>query len=379
MMRITALLTFILLASLAVPTAASSEVCLTISELEFDGQNANESVTIQVEFGPRIPGSNASKDLRDWFMETRPAFDWTLDPHSREGYNLTNLEGRLLPDGAQESGPVVVLAAHYDSRDRAERDSNQSMVDQPIPGANDGGSGVAVLWELARIIPTMNLDHEVWILLTDAEDQGPVPSMLGAKAWAENRTDEDISRIEAFLLVDMIGDSDLKIHRTFPPYVGDAEGDRLWNAVETLSGPLGLVDNVTDCDGNLGQDVVNFTKTDGVIDDHVPMLNVGIPAIDFIDIRFGENASAWEGYWHTHQDTPDKVSAESLAHIGRLIELGLRQGSWLSGENESESEPLIEEDVPSTFSPVVAGAVYAVIALIFVGFVGLHESVRLKR
>ena len=379
MMRITALLTFILLASLAVPTAASSEVCLTISELEFDGQNANESVTIQVEFGPRIPGSNASKDLRDWFMETRPEFDWTLDPHSREGYNLTNLEGRLLPDGAQESGPVVVLAAHYDSRDRAERDSNQSMVDQPIPGANDGGSGVAVLWELARIIPTMNLDHEVWILLTDAEDQGPVPSMLGAKAWAENRTDEDISRIEAFLLVDMIGDSDLKIHRTFPPYVGDAEGDRLWNAVETLSGPLGLVDNVTDCDGNLGQDVVNFTKTDGVIDDHVPMLNVGIPAIDFIDIRFGENASAWEGYWHTHQDTPDKVSAESLAHIGRLIELGLRQGSWLSGENETESEPLIEEDVPSTFSPVVAGAVYAVIALIFVGFVGLHESVRLKR
>ena len=379
MMRITALLTFILLASLAVPTAASSEVCLTISELEFDGQNANESVTIQVEFGPRIPGSNASKDLRDWFMETRPEFDWTLDPHSREGYNLTNLEGRLLPDGAQESGPVVVLAAHYDSRDRAERDSNQSMVDQPIPGANDGGSGVAVLWELARIIPTMNVDHEVWILLTDAEDQGPVPSMLGAKAWAENRTDEDISRIEAFLLVDMIGDSDLKIHRTFPPYVGDAEGDRLWNAVETLSGPLGLIDNVTDCDGNLGQDVVNFTKTDGVIDDHVPMLNVGIPAIDFIDIRFGENASAWEGYWHTHQDTPDKVSAESLAHIGRLIELGLRQGSWLSGENETESEPLIEEDVPSTFSPVVAGAVYAVIALIFVGFVGLHESVRLKR
>jgi len=378
-MRITGLLTIILLASLAAPASASSEVCLTINELEFDGQNANESVTIQVEFGPRLPGSNASKELRDWFMETRPAFDWTLDPHSREGYNLTNLEGRLLPDGAQESGPVVVLAAHYDSRDRAERDSDQNIVDQPIPGANDGGSGVAVLWELSRIIPTMNLDHEVWILLTDAEDQGPVPSMLGAKAWAENRTDEDISRIEAFLLVDMIGDADLKIYRTFPPYVGDVEGDRLWNAVETLSGPLGLLDNVTDCDGIPGQDVVNFTKTDGVIDDHVPMLNVGIPAIDFIDIRYGVNATAWQGYWHTHEDTPDKVSAESLAHIGRLSELGLRQGSWLGDETENESEPIVEEDVPSTFSPVVAGAVFSVIALIFVGFVGLHESVRLKR
>jgi len=220
----------------------------------------------------------------------------------------------------------------------------------------------------------------VWILLTDAEDQGVTPSMLGAKAWAENRTVEDISRIEAFLLVDMIGDADLKIHRTFPPYIGDEDGDRLWAAVETLSEPLGLLDNMTDCNGNPGLDIVNLSHTDGVIDDHVPMLNVGIPAIDFIDIRYGENATAWQGYWHTHDDTPDKVSADSLAHIGRLIELGLREGAWLDVEsNQSDDSPLIEEDQPSTYGPMVTGSVFAVIALIFVAFVGLHESVRLKR
>ena len=160
-----------------------------------------------------------------------------LGPTPKRGYNLTNLEGKLIPSDAEDAGPVVVLAAHYDSRDRAERDADENMTNVPIPGANDGGSGVAVLWELARILPAMNLNHEVWILLTDAEDQGPTPSMLGAKAWAENRTDEDISRIDAFLLVDMIGDADLKIYRTFPPYVGDEEGDRLWDAVRMLAGP----------------------------------------------------------------------------------------------------------------------------------------------
>ena len=379
-MKIATIFSLLILSSLAAPVSASTDLCASIDVLEFDGQIANESVTTQVEFGARLPGSNASKQLRDWFMETRPTFDWTLDNHSRDGYNLTNLEGRLIPDNVPEEGPVVVLAAHYDSRDRAERDANQSMIDAPIPGANDGASGVAVLWELARIIPAMNLSHEVWILLTDAEDQGVTPSMLGAKAWAENRTVEDISRIEAFLLVDMIGDADLKIHRTFPPYIGDEDGDRLWAAVETLSEPLGLLDNMTDCNGNPGLDIVNLSHTDGVIDDHVPMLNVGIPAIDFIDIRYGENATAWQGYWHTHDDTPDKVSADSLAHIGRLIELGLREGAWLDVEsNQSDDSPLIEEDQPSTYGPMVTGSVFAVIALIFVAFVGLHESVRLKR
>jgi Zn-dependent M28 family amino/carboxypeptidase len=226
----------------------------------------------------------------------------------------------------------------------------------------------------------MELDHEVWILLTDAEDQGPVPSMLGASAWAENRTEEDITRIDAFLLVDMIGDADLKIHRTFPPYVGDLEGDRLWDTVESLSQPLGLLDNITGCDGTPGSDIVNFSRTDGVIDDHVPMLNVGIPAIDFIDIRYGENASAWEGYWHTHEDTPDKVSAESLSHIGRLLELGLLEGSWLKPmvvENESTLQPAGDDS--STYGPVVAGVVFGLTGLIFVGFVVLQQSVRLKR
>ena len=98
-MRITCFLSCLLLATIWAPMVASNSVCSTIETLQFDGEKANESVTTQVDFGYRLPGSNASKELRDWFMETRPEFDWHLDPHTRDGYNLTNLEGRLIPNG----------------------------------------------------------------------------------------------------------------------------------------------------------------------------------------------------------------------------------------------------------------------------------------
>ena len=354
--------------------------CEGIDSLEFDGLAANQSVTFQVGLGPRLPGSNASSALLDSFIENNTAWNWTLDKHPYLDTNLTNLHGVYTPESNETDLPVVVLAAHYDSRDRAERDDDENRTDEPIPGANDGASGVAVLSELARIVPTLGLEHEVWILLTDAEDQGVVPEMLGAKAWAQDRTQEEIDSIHAFLLVDMIGDADLQINRVYPPKVGLSETDRLWDSVEGLASSLGLVKDVAACDGSLGTDIVNVNVLDGVIDDHVPMLEVGIPAIDLIDIRFGPNATKWGGYWHTHEDTPDKVSAESLTHVGHILELGLRQGSWLMDENDTLNEDTDNESKQSTQLSIV----YSIIAFTFIGaslvtFGILHGSVRFKR
>jgi glutaminyl-peptide cyclotransferase len=354
--------------------------CDGIESLEFNGLTANESVSFQVGLGPRLPGSNASSALLDSFMENNTAWNWTLDKHPYLDTNLTNLQGVYKPVSNETDLPVVVLAAHYDSRDRAERDDDENRTDEPIPGANDGASGVAVLSELARIVPTLGLEHEVWILLTDAEDQGVVPQMLGAKAWAQDRTQEEIDSMHAFLLVDMIGDADLQINRVYPPKVGLSETDRLWDAVDGLASSLGLVKDVAACDGSLGIDIVNTDVLDGVIDDHVPMLEVGIPAIDLIDIRFGPNATKWGGYWHTHEDTPDKVSAESLAHVGRILELGLRQGSWLMDENETLNEDIDD----GTKQQSELSIVYPIIAFTFIGtvlliFGILHGSVRFKR
>jgi hypothetical protein len=356
--------------------------CEGIESLEFDGLAANQSVSFQVGLGPRLPGSNASKALLDSFMENNTAWNWTLDKHPYLDTNLTNLHGVYTPESNKTDLPVVVLAAHYDSRDRAERDDDENRTDDPIPGANDGASGVAVLSELARIVPTLGLEHEVWILLTDAEDQGVVPQMLGAKAWAQDRTQEEIDSIHAFLLVDMIGDADLQINRVYPPNVGLSETDRLWDAVDGLASSLGLVKDVAACDGNLGIDVVNTDVLDGVIDDHVPMLEVGIPAIDLIDIRFGPNATKWGGYWHTHEDTPDKVSAESLTHVGHILELGLRQGSWLN--EDTDNKTLNEDTDNKTEQSNQLSIMYPIIVLTFIGaslltFVILRGSVRFKR
>jgi hypothetical protein len=96
----------------------------------------------------------------------------------------------------------------------------------------------------------------------------------------------------------------------------------------------------------MGVKIFDMNTSIGVYDDHVPALNIGIPAIDLIDIRYGPNAEPFEGYWHTHEDTPDKVSAESLGTVGRMVELGLRSGAWLMTNvtQEESAEPVNEQE-----------------------------------
>ena len=125
--------------------------------------------------------------------------------------NATNLIAKYSPENS--TGEVVIVAAHYDSRDRADKDENPDLQDNPIDGANDGASGVGVLFELLPIIPNMNLSHDVWLILFDAEDQGVTPSMLGSKAWAANLTQEEIDTISAFILLDMVGDIDFNFRK----------------------------------------------------------------------------------------------------------------------------------------------------------------------
>ena len=345
-MRVACILAIILLLPLATaseqPEYDIEDLCEIVDSLQFDGNAANLSVQAQVDLGPRLPGSQASADLRARFAN-EIGQQWTIkeDPHHRGGLNLTNLIATWIPP-LVETEQFVVLAAHYDSRDRAERDPDENRTMEPIPGANDAASGVAILEELGRLIPQMGLKHEVRILLTDAEDQGETPSMLGAKAWAENITLEDKENMSAFILLDMVGDSDLTLTQTWP---GSQE---LWKTITPLASALGMVDSQKDCSGGFGDGTFDPTTNEGVIDDHVPVHQRGIPAIDIIDLRYGEGAELFGGYWHTHEDTPDKVSAESLGKVGRLVELGLRNQSWVQlpeNENEEDEENNIDNTI----------------------------------
>ena len=184
------------------PIYKSSQPCDYFDDLIFNSTAANSSIKWQVDLGHRLPGSEASYNLRESIKENLTQWEFREETHAREDFNLTNLIATYEPENS--SGQEIFFVAHYDSRDRAERDENESMRDKPIDGANDGASGVAVLIELAKIIPTMELNHTVRLLFTDGEDQGVRPGIYGSKAWAENKTDSELNKISAFIVVDMI-------------------------------------------------------------------------------------------------------------------------------------------------------------------------------
>lgn len=345
------------------------DACEQVESLEFNGTIANASITEQVNLGPRTTGSNGSADLRTLIHSELSHLEVANNTYTEDNITFTNVVAKYSPGEANASRPRVVLVAHYDSRDVAERDPDQNRTMEPIPGANDAASGVAVLLELGRIIPSMNLEYDVELLFTDAEDQNfSTGSLYGARAWVDNQSESEVNRTTAYIVVDMVGDIFLQLTHVYP---GD---NALWTTIPPLAAAIGLMDTETDCNGNLGRDIVNMTISTGVIDDHVPALNRGIRAIDLIDIRFGEGAEPFGGHWHTHEDTPDKVSAQSLQDVGSLVELGLRSNAWIfdfqaieENQDQIDETEAEESDSSSQELEVERYTGLAVVALLGIG------------
>lgn len=351
-----------------------SEPCLSIDKLSFNSTAANDSITWQTDLGPRLPGSNASAELRRSIVENLSEFTFEESSHDRENFTLTNLVGTFSPENS--TGQNVVFVAHYDSRYIAERDDNESKRNLPIDGANDGASGVAVLIEVGKIIPNLDLNHDVTLFFTDAEDQGitggfhPLTWSYGAYAWVENLTDDYKNNISAYIVIDMIGDAYLDFTK-----VKDTSSE-LWETITPIAAALGMMESELDCDGNYGNPIYNPNKTRGVIDDHVPANDAGIPAINFIDINYGENASTFGGHWHTHNDTADKVSAESLGYIGNLLELGLITSAWTltpieltEPDNESNQEENVLQTSDETDNAVEKNRFVGYVSIIIVSII----------
>ena len=127
---------------------------------------------------------------------------------------------------------------------------------------------------------------------------------------------------------------------------------------------------------NYGQPIFDSTEYRDVIDDHIPAHNAGIPAINFIDINFGENASDFGGYWHTHQDTADKVSAESLGLIGNLLEIGLKSSAWTAESitvvdegQAQDSQSTNSEEVEEAAVEIEKSRIVGYISIVIVGMV----------
>ncbi len=253
----------------------------------FDGERALADVETQVAMGPRTPGSAGHAQVREWMRTELENTGWLVEIHETERlghpiYNIIAKKGGELPQ--------IILAAHYDTRFFADHDPVETKRSEPVPGANDGASGVAVLLELARILPDDTVP--VWLVFFDAEDNGRIEGwdwILGSRAFVE----EIPVRPRAVIIVDMVGDADLNLY-----YERNSDVTlraEIWKTAERLG----------------YGDIFIPSEKHSILDDHTPFLEKGIPAVDIIDFDYP--------YWHTTEDTTDKVSAESLKAVGDTL------------------------------------------------------------
>lgn len=259
----------------------------------FNGNRAYTDVQTQVSFGPRIPGSDGHAQIQAWMRDELVEAGWQVEVQESEalGHPIQNVVAKR-----GDESPQVILGAHYDTRMFADNDPDPANHELPVPGANDGASGVAVLLELARVLPKDTVP--IWLVFFDAEDNGRIDTwdwILGSTEFVKNNPVQP----QAVVIVDMIGDADLNIYKEKNSNVELT--DKIWTIALSLE-----------------HDTVFIPEYKySMIDDHTPFLRAGIPAIDIIDFDYP--------YWHTLQDTPDKVSAASLQAVGETLQV------WIMG------------------------------------------------
>jgi len=265
----------------------------------FNGDRAFIFLQRQYDLGPRTPGSEGWRNFQtilgrfcDSLKLPVVVQSFTYDDYLTGG--TVALANWIVSVNADRRDRILI-AAHYDSRPRAEQDPDPARRDQPIPGANDGASGTAVLMHLMELLAAQPPSIGVDLVFFDGEDYGPPGKLdqylLGSTYFAAH----DMPRYRYAILLDMIGDRDLRLPREeYSERYAKAVNDKVWAAAARL-GEAAFIDSI-------GVEV---------IDDHVPLLGAGVPAIDIIDFDYP--------YWHTMADTPDKCSAASLAAVGRVV------------------------------------------------------------
>jgi Zn-dependent M28 family amino/carboxypeptidase len=257
-----------------------------LSTNPFNGQRAYLDVAAQIALGPRTPGSEAHAQAIVYIQKELEKAGWKVQVQDTEwlGFSVQNLIATR-----SVTAPRIIVGAHYDSRLLADQDTGAGH-SQPVPGANDGASGVSILLELARTLPTQSVPVE--LVFFDAEDNGGLDNrqwIMGSQAFVQSL----IVKPQAAVIVDMVGDANLNIYK-------ERNSDpKLTAEIWSQAAALGF-----------GEDFIATAKYD-MIDDHSPFLAAGIPAVDIIDFFYP--------YWHTTADTLDKVSAHSLQVVGETL------------------------------------------------------------
>jgi Zn-dependent M28 family amino/carboxypeptidase len=269
----------------------------------FDGEAALDAVRTQVAFGPRVPGTEGHARQLSWMvaqldtLASEVAVDTFVHVTAAgEALTLYNVTARFVPDATRR----ILLLAHWDTRPRSDAAVDSALRDTPVPGANDGASGTAVLLGLARLFAAAPPPMGVDLLFTDGEDFGPgvEDMLLGARRYASTLPAE--GRPVYGVLLDMVGDADASFPvEEFSAQLAEVVVRRVWRAAERLG----------------YRDFFPSAVGQRLLDDHVPLNEAGLPTANLVDFSYGPG----NRYWHTPEDTPERLSARTLEMVGEVV------------------------------------------------------------
>lgn len=294
--------------SSSTPAAPPAKVTIP----SFDPASAYAFIERQVSFGTRQPGSPGHQACRDWMIQSFKdlgaevvAQDFPATALDGQRYTATNIIARINPD----HGRRVLLSAHWDTRAQGDYDPDPARHKDPIPGADDGGSGVAVLMEIARLLQASPIDMGVDIVLFDAEDQGknngedPLSWCQGAQHWSRSPHVKNYKALYGIHL-DMVGAKNARfglegVSRAYAPQIQD----KLWNMARGMGYGMYFVTDLTN----------------PVTDDHKFVNEIlRIPAVDIINQPLGSN-TGFGAHWHTHGDDLAVIDKQTLKAVGQVV------------------------------------------------------------
>lgn len=282
---------------------------------DFNADSAYNYVAKQLEFGPRVPGSEAHKQCAEWFIDffNEKADTVYVQDFRTRLYNGNGIDGKnIIAAFNPEAKKRILLAAHWDSRPFADHDPDEKNWNTPIDGANDGASGVGVLMEIARLMKETPTNVGVDIILFDLEDYGAPYYLnlmtnddwaLGSQYWSKN---PHIYNYRAYfgILLDMVGAPNAKFPKE---YYSQQFAPALSNDVWRIAREIGYSDYFTN---ELGHPIN---------DDHIYVnVHARIPMIDIIHLE-NNSESSFYPYWHTVKDNIEQIDPKTLGMVGDVV------------------------------------------------------------
>lgn len=280
---------------------------------KFSRDSAYTFVARQLDFGPRVLNSTGHDVCKNWLIQQFESYgaaviqqDFTAKVYTGASLPATNIIAQYNPKQTKR----IVLAAHWDSRHISDSPLNKGNKTQPVMGADDGASGVAVLLELARQLQATPIDFGVDLVLFDAEDYGdpngssPDSWGLGAQHWSKNLHYKDGIRPMYGILLDMVGGKGARFGKEYYSlqYAG-AVVTKVWNLASSMGYSTYFVNE----------------QTNPVTDDHYFVNTIArIPMIDIINQPPGSE-TGFPAHWHTDDDTLEAIDSFTLGAVGQLL------------------------------------------------------------